>query len=30
MRRRVLVHEVLSFFYNAAVIALAISTLIDL
>ena len=30
MRWRVLVHEVLSFFYNAAVIALAISTLADL
>jgi uncharacterized membrane protein len=30
MRWRVLVHEVLSFFYNAAVIALAISTLTDL
>jgi uncharacterized membrane protein len=30
MRWRVLVHEILSFFYNAAVIALAISTLTDL
>lgn len=30
MRRRVLVHETLSFFYNAAVIALAISTLTEI
>jgi uncharacterized membrane protein len=30
MRRRVLAHEVVSFFYNAAVIALAIGTLTDL